>query len=93
MSLARGLDYYTGLIFEAVLRGRYYTYRGYVWLVILLGDPGSTDVSVGSISGGGRYDELVNMFDPKGGKVPCVGFSVGIERIFSIMEARAKVYL
>ena len=49
-------------------------------------------MSVGSVSGGGRYDELVNMFDPKSGKVPCVGFSVGIEHIFSIMEARAKVY-
>jgi histidyl-tRNA synthetase len=70
LSLARGLDYYTGLIFEAVLKG--------------------TGDNVGSISGGGRYDDLVNMFDPKGGRVPCVGFSVGIERIFTIMEARAE---
>ena len=38
-----------------------------------------------------RYDELVGMFDPKGKPVPCVGFSVGIERVFSIMESKAKV--
>ena len=48
-------------------------------------------VGVGSIAGGGRYDELVGMFDGKGRKVPCVGISVGIERLFSIMEAKAYV--
>jgi len=42
------------------------------------------------VAGGGRYDGLVGMFDPKGRKVPCVGVSIGIERIFSIMEAKAK---
>ena len=45
---------------------------------------------VGSVAGGGRYDELVGMFDHKGRLVPCVGLSIGIERIFSILEARAK---
>ena len=44
------------------------------------------------MSGGGRYDELVNMFDQKKEVIPCVGFSVGIERIFSIMEEKAKVH-
>ena len=34
-----------------------------------------------------RYDGLVGMFDPKGRSVPCVGVSIGIERLFSIMEA------
>lgn len=48
-------------------------------------------VSVGSVAGGGRYDGLVGMFDPKGRKVPCVGVSIGIERIFSIMEQKAEV--
>lgn len=43
---------------------------------------------MGSIAGGGRYDELVGMFDPKGRKVPCVGVSIGVERIFSLLEAR-----
>jgi histidyl-tRNA synthetase len=31
------------------------------------------------------------MFDPKGRKVPCVGVSIGIERVFSIMEQKAEV--
>lgn len=46
--------------------------------------------AVGSVAAGGRYDELVGMFDSKGKAVPCVGLSIGIERIFSILEARAK---
>ena len=44
---------------------------------------------VGSVAGGGRYDELVGMFS-KGKKVPCVGVSIGVERVFSILEARAQ---
>ncbi len=46
---------------------------------------------VGSVAGGGRYDKLVGMFDAKGRDVPCVGVSIGIERIFSIMEMKAEV--
>merc|ERR550532_3932822 len=69
LSLARGLDYYTGVIYEAVLGGD------------------EEEVLVGSVAGGGRYDGLVGMFDPKGRSVPCVGVSIGIERLFSIMEA------
>lgn len=60
---------------------------------MISGDPNdkSTEVpAVGSVAAGGRYDELVGMFDPRGKHVPCVGLSIGIERIFSIMEARAK---
>lgn len=68
MSLARGLDYYTGVILEAVLVG---------------GD-------VGSIAGGGRYDNLVGMFSKSSQQIPCVGASVGVERIFSILEAKAS---
>lgn len=45
-------------------------------------------VSVGSIAGGGRYDNLVGMFDPKHRNVPCVGVSIGVERVFSVLEAR-----
>ncbi|XP_063205178.1 histidine--tRNA ligase, cytoplasmic-like isoform X1 [Chroicocephalus ridibundus] len=77
LSLARGLDYYTGVIFEAVLLQQE-------------NDHMEEPVSVGSVAGGGRYDGLVGMFDPKGRKVPCVGVSIGIERIFSILEQRAK---
>lgn len=48
-------------------------------------------MSVGSVAGGGRYDGLVGMFDSKGKKVPCVGVSIGVERVFAIMESRALV--
>ncbi|KAL5993082.1 hypothetical protein ACLOJK_014002 [Asimina triloba] len=68
LSLARGLDYYTGVIFEAVFRG------------------GSTQV--GSIAAGGRYDNLVGMFSSK--QVPAVGASLGIERVFTIMEEQLE---
>ncbi len=75
LSLARGLDYYTGLIYEAVLLGDNVDAKG---------EP----IHVGSVAGGGRYDKLVGMFDPKKRDVPCVGVSIGIERLFSIMEAK-----
>ena len=67
MSLARGLDYYTGVIFEAVLEG---------------------PSAVGSIAAGGRYDGLVGMFS--GADVPAVGVSIGIERVFALVEARTR---
>lgn len=44
---------------------------------------------MGSVAAGGRYDNLVGMFTG-GDNVACVGLSIGIERIFSIMEERAK---
>lgn len=68
LSLARGLDYYTGLIYEAVLT--------------------DTD-KVGSICGGGRYDNLLGMFSSK--VIPAVGVTIGIERIFNILEDNLKV--
>ncbi|XP_072941967.1 histidine--tRNA ligase, cytoplasmic isoform X3 [Epargyreus clarus] len=74
LSLARGLDYYTGVIYEAVLT-----------------EPikiGNEEQTVGSIAGGGRYDNLVAMFDSKNKQVPCVGVSIGVERVFSVLEAK-----
>ncbi len=68
LSLARGLDYYTGLIYEAVLL--------------------DTD-KVGSIAAGGRYDDLLGMFSNK--SIPAVGVSIGIERVFNILEEKMKV--
>ncbi|KAK6940408.1 Anticodon-binding [Dillenia turbinata] len=62
LSLARGLDYYTGVIYEAVFEGGQF----------------------GSIAAGGRYDNLIGMFGSK--QVPAVGVSLGIERVFAIME-------
>uniref|UniRef100_A0A6Q2YEC9 histidine--tRNA ligase n=1 Tax=Esox lucius TaxID=8010 RepID=A0A6Q2YEC9_ESOLU len=82
LSLARGLDYYTGVIYEAIL-----TQNG---PAPEAGEKGEEGVSVGSVAGGGRYDGLVGMFDPKGRKVPCVGVSIGIERVFSILEQKAS---
>lgn len=67
LSLARGLDYYTGMIIEAIL---------------------DTADGVGSIAGGGRYDNLVANFSGGGHSIPCVGFSFGIERLFSVIEGR-----
>lgn len=46
------------------------------------------ELSVGSVAGGGRYDNLVGMFDSKNKQVPCVGVSIGVERIFSVLEAK-----
>ncbi|URE07726.1 Anticodon binding domain [Musa troglodytarum] len=67
LSLARGLDYYTGVIYEAVFK---------------------VSTQVGSIAAGGRYDNLVGMFSGK--QVPAVGVSLGIERVFTIMEQLEK---
>lgn len=67
LSLARGLDYYTGVIFEVVFKGT---------------------TQVGSIAAGGRYDNLIGMFGSK--QVPAVGASLGIERVFAIMEQNQK---
>jgi len=64
LSLARGLDYYTGMIMETIL----------------------IDNNIGSVSGGGRYDSLVGMFAGK--SIPSVGISIGIERIFNLLELK-----
>jgi histidyl-tRNA synthetase len=61
-TLARGLDYYTGPVFETVV----------------------DEPRVGSISGGGRYDELIGMFSGK--PLPAVGVSLGLERIIAVMD-------
>lgn len=95
LSLARGLDYYTGIIYEVITEGS---------------APSPTDagrsknkkkkgpknededrsddpsIGVGSVAAGGRYDGLVGMFSGK--NIPCVGISFGVDRIFSITKAR-----
>jgi histidyl-tRNA synthetase len=74
LSLARGLDYYTGAIFEAVFTN----------------SSKDEELSgVGSIAAGGRYDDLVGMFS-NGKKIPCVGISLGVERIFSILARQLE---
>ncbi len=65
-SIVRGLDYYTGPVFEAEL-----TFE-------VTGDDGKP-VRFGSVGGGGRYDDLVARFT--GQKVPATGFSIGVSRL------------
>ena len=62
-SIARGLEYYTGPVFEAIL----------------------TDApEFGSVFGGGRYDGLVERF--LGRKIPAVGASIGVDRLFAALQ-------
>lgn len=62
-TLARGLNYYTGVIFEA---------------------KGPSTVKMGSIGGGGRYDNLTELFGVP--DIPGVGISFGVDRIYDVME-------
>jgi histidyl-tRNA synthetase len=61
-TLARGLNYYTGIIFEIKAKG----------------------AQMGSIGGGGRYDDLTGLFGVP--NVPGVGISFGVDRIYDVME-------
>jgi len=62
ITLARGLDYYTGAIFEVK----------------------ANEAQMGSIGGGGRYDNLTEVFGVK--NVPGIGISFGLDRIYLVME-------
>ena len=62
LTLARGLNYYTGIIFEVKAKG----------------------VNIGSIGGGGRYDDLTGLFGVP--NIPGVGISFGVDRIYDVME-------
>jgi len=62
-TLARGLNYYTGIIFEA---------------------KAPSDIQIGSIGGGGRYDDLTGLFGVP--NIAGVGISFGVDRIYDVME-------
>ena len=62
-TLARGLNYYTGIIFEA---------------------KPPAEVKIGSIGGGGRYDDLTGLFGVP--NIPGVGISFGVDRIYDVLE-------
>jgi histidyl-tRNA synthetase len=64
-TLARGLNYYTGIIFEVK----------------------ANNVAMGSIGGGGRYDDLTGLFGVP--NIPGVGISFGVDRIYDVMEELA----
>lgn len=70
-SVVRGLEYYTGPVYEAEL------------LREVTGEDGKT-YRIGSIGGGGRYDDLVARFT--GETVPATGFSIGISRLASALH-------
>lgn len=57
--------------------------------VVLFYEIGVSCHQVGSIAAGGRYDNLVGMFSASG-QTPCVGVSIGIERVLTIMEKRLQ---
>jgi histidyl-tRNA synthetase len=73
-SIVRGLDYYTGAVFEAQLR------------FPVTNEDGET-VVFGSVGGGGRYDDLVARFT--GQTVPATGFSIGVSRLLTALKARS----
>ncbi len=72
-SVVRGLEYYTGPVFEAELTFEVTNDKGQV-------------VQFGSVAGGGRYDDLVKRF--KGVEVPATGISIGVDRLLSALMAR-----
>ncbi|CCF60568.1 hypothetical protein KAFR_0K02140 [Kazachstania africana CBS 2517] len=93
LSLARGLDYYTGLIYEAVTEASAPPENATdLKKKSKNSEDASEYVGVGSIAAGGRYDNLVNMFAQASGKksaqIPCIGISFGVERIFSLIKQR-----
>lgn len=74
-SIVRGLEYYTGAVFEAEL-------------LLKTADDKGRPVRFGSIGGGGRYDDLVARFT--GQRVPATGFSFGVSRLASALAAAGR---
>jgi histidyl-tRNA synthetase len=71
-SVVRGLEYYTGAVFE-------------VELTFETKDEKGRPVRFGSVGGGGRYDGLISRF--RGEPVPATGFSVGVSRLLAALQA------
>src|SRR5262249_19159001 len=72
----RGLEYYTGPVFE-------------VELTFEIKDEHGRPVRFGSVGGGGRYDGLVGRF--RGEDVPATGFSIGVSRLQAALTALGKI--
>jgi histidyl-tRNA synthetase len=73
--IVRGLEYYTGAVFEAEL------------LLEMKDEKGAT-VRFGSVGGGGRYDDLVARF--RGERTPATGFSIGVSRLAAALSLGAE---
>jgi histidyl-tRNA synthetase len=72
-SVVRGLDYYTGMVFEAELLFKVKNNKG-------------VDVVFGSVAGGGRYDKLISRFGKE--DVPATGISIGVDRLVYALQQR-----
>ena len=73
-TLVRGIEYYTGTIFEANLLFKVKNQKG-------------KEIEFGSVGGGGRYDNLINRFGNL--DVPCTGASFGLDRlVFALMQKK-----
>ena len=70
-TVVRGMDYYTGPVFEANLTFEFKDEKG-------------QNKDFGSIAGGGRYDDLIERFT--GQKVPATGISIGVDRLLSALS-------
>jgi histidyl-tRNA synthetase len=77
-AIVRGLDYYTGAVFEAQLK------------FAITNDAGE-EVVFGSVAGGGRYDDLVARFT--GERVPATGISIGVSRLLTALRQRRALTL
>ena len=75
-SVVRGLGYYTGPVFEVELNKKIIDKKG-------------NEHSFGSISGGGRYDDLVKRFT--GQNVPATGVSIGVDRLIAALKIEEKI--
>lgn len=75
-STVRGLEYYTGMVYEAEL------------LFPVTNEKGE-EVVFGSVGGGGRYDGLVSRF--RGEPVPATGFSIGVSRLMTALKNLGKI--
>ncbi len=75
-SVVRGLEYYTGPVYE-------------VELLLDTKDEKGRPVRFGSVGGGGRYDGLVSRF--RGEPVPATGFSIGVSRLLAALQLIGKV--
>lgn len=74
-SVVRGLEYYTGPVFEAELQ-------------LAMSDDRGLAVRFGSVGGGGRYDDLVARFT--GERTPATGFSFGVSRLVAALQAAGR---
>ena len=70
-SIVRGLDYYTGMVFEAEL-------------LIKVKNDKNQNVIFGSVAGGGRYDKLVSRFGVE--DIPATGMSIGVDRLIVALK-------